>query len=275
LKNNLSENIVEGISYKQIRDVFKKIGFGSIKEDAFAIELFINEIKNDVKKIFGYKPSITYIKKEVGIGNEEAEMCGVQSELYLSKTNEVLESLLKEKLIEKHDSGRISITEDGHRLRMQKALNRIPLKKAEALMIKMLKSLEQYNNDDDAPFLITQVYVYGSVQRHEKDAGDIDIAINYAQKRHDGESYKEYSDRIYDIYGVEAYDTKILNTAFKALKVSPYISVTNAHALQELMKKGADARLLYSSDEKNMIDVDKYEFKTIKKENNLVSDCAM
>lgn len=276
MKKNLSDNIYENITYKDIRDTFKDISFGRFNLEYFTANLFFKEVKAETKDLpisleLRTKMNLYHMINRQLLGDIEVYEPEMLDRVEKSKL--IINSLLNDGLISKmDDEDFFEITEDGHSLRMQKALKRIPLKRAEALMVKMLKSVEAYNKDPDAPYSINQIYLFGSVQRKEKDAGDIDIAISYNQKRLPNESYEEYSKRICEAHNINSWDFvdgKLRGQVYKTLNVSPYVSTTYTSDLKGLMEKGADAMLLFSTNETAQeINVDKYEFTTIKREND-------
>lgn len=252
MKKELSNFIHEDITYKNVRDGFKNIGFGGFDVDSFVTNVLIDELKSHYKNkspwIRQYKHFISCDMRNFLINNI-SENVDPEISMIANKGVIIFNKAVEEGLISKVNDNHYEITKTGHSLRMQKAIKRIPLERAHELINKLLEKIESLDSKD-LPYKVDSLYVYGSVQRHEATAGDIDLAISYSRNERDGETRDDWIDRVAKQYNVSSYEAYFLYKKLtKELKISPYISLSNESDLAHLMEVDtAEASFLYHRD---------------------------
>jgi predicted transcriptional regulator len=257
MKPNLKDNIVEDITYKQVRDLFKKINFREFDmEDIFAY-VFKDEINEDIKrinKIAELTGNHHLSRDEVNIRSlrmqipwaKETPPAGIFSiigiDKYNNKANELITKMKELGIIEQIENKENSyeITKYGHSFRMHKDLKRIPLKKAETLIEKIIKNIEEYNKDETADFYIDNLHLYGSVLDKKEDVGDIDLAFEYSSKLRSNETKRDWVDRIENTFDYDFFKAikKALKPVNKAIIISPYISLMEKGYLDKMVQDG-------------------------------------
>lgn len=253
MKKELSEFICEDTTYKTVRDAFKKIGFGHFDIKDFVTGVLINDLKDYYTNKFNkHMASKHFILGEINhiFRNNEIKKIDPQLKSIIEKGVAIHGKAIEEELIEKSEySNNYQVSKKGHSLRNQLAIKRIPLERAYEIINKLLDKVESLNRKD-LPFRVDNLYIYGSVQRHESDAGDIDLALSYSKNMKNGETVSDWNKRVaeqYDVSSIQAYS--LVNKLTKELKISPYISLSGEADLDHLMETDvAEASLLYQRD---------------------------
>lgn len=264
MKKNLDSEIIMGVTYKQVRDAFKGIGFAGFNEENFTLNLLIDDLKECYLKLYDVgssKKEIKYFLMNYIRNKNYPIMEKIDLSDLLEKSKHVLIKLVQDEMVIKDGDGSYYLTELGHSLRMQKNLKPIPLKRAEALLVKLISSVKSFNERSDTAYNIDEVYVYGSTHHQKEMVGDVDIAFQYSTNYLEGEDRKLWEKRICSTFSINMHDIwrgNIPDGMNKALNVSPYISKSNVDDLNALMQKGATASLLYAR-----FDIDKTSFPTL------------
>ena len=273
MKKELSEIIHEDITYKKVRDAFKKIGFGLFDVNDFVTNVLIKDLKDYyTTKFDGALGSKHFISGKINHIFRAKNMNKVNPKLksIIKKGIAAFDKALDEKLIQKDESSQYyEISKSGHSLRNMLAIKRIPLARAQDIISKLLDKIEVLNNKE-LPFRVDNLYLYGSVQRHESDAGDIDLAFSYSHNLKDGETIREWSNRIGQQYDVPSFQShSLINKLTKELNISPYISLGGEAELKQLIEHDdAAASLLYQRDNITVpnIKCEKYRITIIEEE---------
>lgn len=240
---DLSMKLTTGVSLLDIRNCFKVIGFDNACTVRVATLLFENEVKmisdlleprhnspctrRDVEMYFSMANSDPKGRSGTQLGCNER----------LNKTRLVIEKLIALGLIEGSDD-HYSITRNGHSLRMQKNLKRIPLKKSDDYLIKLLKVVEKINNENEY-VNVDAILLFGSVIRKEATVGDIDLSVVLQPT--------DYCKRSkMDFYAIEREQKKVMKT----LRISPYLSYIDIFNLINMYEEGScKLNYLYLSNE--------------------------
>ncbi len=139
------------------------------------------------------------------------------------------------------------VTLDGRRMASAKAFKPISRQKAEDILGKLLKRIEEVRNDDEIIYEVEQVTVFGSYLANTPDLGDIDLVVDVRAKtkftsdigthskrvirnaRRMGKTFRNMADEF-------AYPQDMVKQRLK--KVSRYLTFHSDHELKELGVKG-------------------------------------
>jgi len=249
---NLLEEVYEGVTYRQVRDAFKTIAFDSFDLIEFSCRLFIKEQKKELE-LSGDNLKVNelfYWMREFLSGKKSRVSDCVSFNRYFESAKQVINLLENQSLVEPVENG-FKLSKSGHSLRMQKAIKRISITKAENILDKMISKIENYNlsvND----YYVDAIYLYGSVVEHKETVGDIDIAFSYSRHYINGESDENWLNRMYEKYDTTGYifATKtmksMISSVKKMIRVSSYISLSHDIDLVEMISKGdANSKVLW------------------------------
>ena len=228
---DLNDEIITGITFKQCRDVFKKMVFDEFSMSEFSAWLYRDYVVDSCRNQWGFG-DVNSVRSMFNGHLNVPDAIGIHGlNAMYRETVRLFDVMADMELVTQVSDEFWKVAHDGHSLRMQKCLKRIPRDRGLSCLKKMIKSIVAFNENEKSCLQIGAVWVYGSMLNDVPDVGDIDLAVDFGVKGNltgrDDESYW-------------------YRMARKAVQVSPYISWCYPRNLNSLVKDGrADAELVF------------------------------
>ncbi len=238
------------ITWKNVRDAFQRIAFGSATRDEFCTMLFhplLQESRPKLPKDYRF-----WLDLVSAMSRKEPVILRLYGDIEAQLNKEyprIHQLLVSEDFIEDIDAQRFGLKERGHSLRMQKMLKPISRKKANGMVADIARRAEEINQDPDATQRVKAIYVYGSYLTDKPLLGDLDIAVSVVLNRPKDESYKEWKlrDRA---WAEKAHCKEGEKAVHRKLAVNNSVSISNMVNLRSLIEEGrAESRCIFGEDD--------------------------
>lgn len=233
-KIDLYSEIVPGVMWKKVRDIFKQICFREFTDLDFAAYFFKDEINRiNLLKNLGIRSSQCFFTKEVFLNSKNFH--GFCTEKKFKEAKFIFDKLIYFKMIEKVNNKEyfFIISTKGHSFRMQKCLKRIKKNRAMNYIQKIILNADEYNRSEGS-FYINAIWAFGSLLRKIDDVGDLDLSVDISRKP--------------AIKNGSGHPLKTINKneAYQKIRISPYVSLADPMWLSEsLREQKLDAKIIW------------------------------
>ena len=183
-KIELSDEILTGITWRNVRDAFKHIVFNNFLDFELAAWLYREEIINILKKEHKYfNFNINQVRTSLSHGDFSI-VKNIKPDEKIKITQRLINFLHNEKFIERTEDDKYwIIAPKGHSLRLKKSLKRISRTKAYDYLRKIFLNIKNYNEAEESHFFIDALWAYGSLIKETDNLGDLDLAVSYSKKK--------------------------------------------------------------------------------------------
>jgi hypothetical protein len=266
-KVDLRAQVYAGITYRQVRDAFNRLG-RSIHQDALGLILWRDEIGAAHRRDTGYPspPTLDRLYQFDRALDEGRPWTAKLPETSIAirrsrKRSAVLCRILAKEGFIKRPAHNFDIgkwwepTERASTLKAQKLLRRISRNKGLSYLPRVIEAAERFNRDSGPNYYITEVYLFGSLVVGLPDVGDVDLIV-VTKKKYPDDDYEQWTERETQrlrkirpsslalpsyLRSTEAEGASLIG------KISPYISaVSRESMLSQLQEEGEPSEIFYA-----------------------------